>query len=828
LAAFALPFAAGAEEVEYTGNSADLRSLTGYFSTDYNTSVFPRAFPGVPAAANNRVRVNYTPGFGADPEEVLGGMSNTGAVTGNVVEILNGNALRITGGFGEGVDARDNSIIIYGGEFGSGTSYSTFYLMGGHAHSGSGIAGASTGDVTDNHVEIRSGLFLGYNYLFGGGATSYAGGQVNGVIAGNTLLIEGGTFGPISGYGTTEIYGGATGLGNVLSGKGVWENRVIIRGGTFLANQNGAPARVYGGYLDHGGVVGAAVRDNLVIVEGMDAASTASLEITGGYYNSGNSSSAVDVTGNRAEVSGGRIGRVIGGMGYYYSGGGNVSYNSVNLSDARDGKIEGSVIGGAVWTCNSGQCNATYNSVTLSGIAWIDGQLLGGDSSSGDSFTGNTLNLKTRDTLVVENDMRGFEYLNFWLPASLAPEAALIEIRNGEGDVDNSRIDLRLAGGIPPLPRLKPGDRIRLIDATEAFTNSGGSSDLSAKGVNPAASATQGVAFRYDFDLYAENHILWARLKSGPVNPQTEALPESYLSGEALLNQGADFLARLWPEMARSGLRLFAAASGGNLRYNTGSHVRVRGQNLIVGATAARVLAAGELHLGAFLEHGEGGYNTYNSFANAATVRGKGDMDYTGVGAILHLETRKTEEERWYTEFSARAGQLRLDFRTRDLIDRHTGRRADYESRMPYVGLHARLGVLSTLDAATTLELYGQYLWNHQGADKVTLATGEPVKFHAVNSHRTQLGARWSRAFRPNAHAWIGLAWEHEYDGKAKASIYGFRLATPSMDGDAGILETGFTLTPTSARPWTLEFGLQGYTGKREGVTGSLRANYHF
>ncbi|GHT92550.1 hypothetical protein AGMMS49545_10270 [Betaproteobacteria bacterium] len=50
------------------------------------------------------------------------------------------------------------------------------------------------------------------------------------------------------------------------------------------------------------------------------------------------------------------------------------------------------------------------------------------------------------------------------------------------------------------------------------------------------------------------------------------------------------------------------------------------------------------------------------------------------------------------------------------------------------------------------------------------------------------------------------------------------------MKGDTGLLEMGLTITPAAANKqgWSLELGVQGYTGKREGVTGSVRARYRF
>ncbi|MDR1646436.1 MAG: autotransporter outer membrane beta-barrel domain-containing protein, partial [Zoogloeaceae bacterium] len=235
----------------------------------------------------------------------------------------------------------------------------------------------------------------------------------------------------------------------------------------------------------------------------------------------------------------------------------------------------------------------------------------------------------------------------------------------------------------------------------------------------------------------------------------------------------------------------------------------------------------GDLTLGAFIEHGEGDYDTHNSFANAASVHGKGDADYTGGGLLAQLAFNATERGHLYTEASARFGKVKLDFNTRDLFD-HLGRRAAFDSDSRYVSAHAGLGYVLKLNERSTLKLYGQYLWSRQGSDTVQLTTGEPVKFAAIDSHRTRLGARWNQNIATSANLYLGAAWEHEYDGKAKASIHGHRLDTPELKGDTGMLEAGFTLNPTAAKPLTLDIGIQGYAGKREGVTGSVRANYRF
>ena len=61
-----------------------------------------------------------------------------------------------------------------------------------------------------------------------------------------------------------------------------------------------------------------------------------------------------------------------------------------------------------------------------------------------------------------------------------------------------------------------------------------------------------------------------------------------------------------------------------------------------------------------------------------------------------------------------------------------------------------------------------------------------------------------------------------------KAATYGYSINSPSLRGDTGIGELGFTLTPSKNLPLSFDLGVQGYTGKREGVTGSLQVKWEF
>ncbi|MDR2861427.1 MAG: hypothetical protein LBV07_02610, partial [Syntrophobacterales bacterium] len=60
------------------------------------------------------------------------------------------------------------------------------------------------------------------------------------------------------------------------------------------------------------------------------------------------------------------------------------------------------------------------------------------------------------------------------------------------------------------------------------------------------------------------------------------------------------------------------------------------------------------------------------------------------------------------------------------------------------------------------------------------------------------------------------------------ATTYGYAIDAPSLRGGTGIGELGLTLKPSKDLPLSFDLGVQGYVGKREGVTGSLQTRYEF
>jgi outer membrane autotransporter protein len=334
------------------------------------------------------------------------------------------------------------------------------------------------------------------------------------------------------------------------------------------------------------------------------------------------------------------------------------------------------------------------------------------------------------------------------------------------------------------------------------------------------------------------NNRLLATVSGAPtVNEQTKALSEGYLAGLALVTQGADVVAGQGLESAvRSaraglqagyGLATFGTLSGGWSRFNTGSHVDVSRLSLMTGLSRGIELKPGYLTQGAFFEYGNGAYDTYNSFSNAASVKGDGDMHYLGGGILGRMEFLDTGFGNFHAEASGRAGGLHNNYSSSDLRD-NQGRQAGYASSSPYYGLHFGTGYVWNINHKASLDLYGKYFWTRQNGDDVTLSTGDPVNFEAANSSRLRLGSRFAWAVNACVSPYLGVAWEHEFDGKARASTNGHAINAPDLRGDTGMGEIGLSLRPSRTLPLSIDLGARGYVGKREGVTGSLQVKFEF
>lgn len=309
---------------------------------------------------------------------------------------------------------------------------------------------------------------------------------------------------------------------------------------------------------------------------------------------------------------------------------------------------------------------------------------------------------------------------------------------------------------------------------------------------------------------------------------ESKMLSEGFLGGVAFNLQGADLIADRGIASAidatsNENSAIFAQISRGSIDYETGSSVDVDGTNMLLGVAWKH---SDETTMGVFAEYGDGSYDTENNF-NGINMKGSGDTSYFGGGFLARRDYTGTAAGHYYLEGSMRLGRTDNEYTNSYLRD-SLGQIAHYDIDGMYYGMHIGAGYLRQIDENRTLDMYGRFLWTRQEGDTTTLSTGEKLNFSDINSWRWRMGARFNYNDGEKTGYYAGLAWEHEFDGEADASVNGFAIDEPSLKGDSGIAEIGMNYKPSADNPWILNLNVQTYFGARDGWRGGIEATYAF
>lgn len=309
--------------------------------------------------------------------------------------------------------------------------------------------------------------------------------------------------------------------------------------------------------------------------------------------------------------------------------------------------------------------------------------------------------------------------------------------------------------------------------------------------------------------------------KSVKASNESHTLSSSFLGTIAFLNQGAEFIAdegirAMVDAVGTDRSAVFGAMHGGTSRYKTGSHVDVNGVTL---ATGVATKTGGLTWAGFF----EAGWAQSDSEVGAAS--GDGDHDYYGLGTAM----RYTFETPFYLDTSARLGWATTDFSGRYQTDQ-----ARYDADSFYGSLHMGLGWIYSISESLNLDVYGRYILMYLHGDEVDLGTknNEELGMDDTTTHAFRVGFRLNGIFSEQATWRVGLAYEHVADGDAESDVHSLEdivaLDVPSLEGDTGILDLGFVFRPSPTNPWSMNVGLKGYVGDREGVSGNAILTYTF
>ncbi|EEO27445.2 hypothetical protein OFAG_00598 [Oxalobacter formigenes HOxBLS] len=740
---------------------------------------------------------------------VAGGASSeaNGSPSDNSVTVIAGNvAQTIYGGydrFASGGVLANNKVNLEGGVV-----------------TGAVYGGYGNGSVTGNEVTIGDGATVG--------GTDVAGGMTEtGVLGNNKVTVTGGTVTAIL-YGALARNGDGTAVVN--------NNHVILR--------NGTVADVYGAYgesgetvnandvtIDNAGgnpvanaVTGGAgtgnVSDNKVFLR------SGKVDILTGGEGKGNGT----VSGNTVQIIGGTVTNTAGGRTATGTASGNiVSVKGGTLNGGTYGGYSdstGSVSGNLV-VLENGQVGDVYAGYSNSGtvndntivIAPVNGNLAIGGSLYGSNNGGSRNTLDIRRTGLTAKNVSRFENYRFVLPSGIqAGETVLTLTASENTDLEGSTVGVGVAAGGSPV--LQAGDRVTLIHKN-AGQLTGSYSQNSLRG-------QQGVSLKYDFDLSNTDTDLVATVKSVSVNPEVSVFNSGRLATLGFLNEGTDFaltegVKRIMDTSSARGTRLYGAISGSDLRYDTGkkSHADASGTYWLIGATGKLDNAPNrDLTASVYIEAGWGDIT-----GNNPSTSGSGDTRYYGLGAIGRYQQKEGPLKGAYAQLNAKAGRTTTDFDSHILDGK--GQKTGYDKEATYYGAGLGIGYQWNLTNASQLDLFADYQWTRLEGFDADIG-GDLFQFDDIDSHRTKVGAKLSFTENRQYTPYIGLAWEHEYSGTARGSVYEYRLEENSLKGDSGIGEIGIRFSPEADSAWRIDAAVRGYVGQREGVAGNLVFNYLF
>ena len=620
-----------------------------------------------------------------------------------------------------------------------------------------GFGSASLGSANSNTVTVTGnsqGAGTSYIYVYGGylQTSVYEGNISTGTVDGNTVTI--------AGRSTNKV----------------------VDGGFILTSCDSS-----------GSAVNGEVKNNIVNIQ--DA-----VTLTQGYVLGGHSSAK----GTTAQT-------------------GAVSNNVINISGSPD--LTGTELYGGLVTIK-GTDSVTLgevadNVINISGTPTLtDAVLYGGywkktlnGTTTEGTGTGNTLNLYTSG--LTANNIKCFQNINFYLPATIANGDSVLTLTDTAGtDISGVNVQAKVSGA----SSLSAGDTITLLTNANGLTATG---TTYGKGT-----VTKGVSIDYDLTCQASGTALTATLTGSALKEQTKSFAETRAGAASFLNSQGDMLSSSGIANAMSAAQApgtagsftpFAAFGAANMRANSGSYVDSHGVNLNVGFSRSLPQADGTLTYGPLVEYGRGNYDSY---LNDGT-HGSGDTHSFGVGAFV----RKDETSGIWYEGSLRAGRISSDYR--GLLNSGTTE-ASYDTSSQYYALHMGLGRIVKISPADSVDVYGRYFFTRQNSTNADLSTGEHYSFDAVNSSRLRLGSRYTHAANRESIFYAGLAYEYEFAGDARAAYNGMSTPSPSLKGGSGFAELGWRVKPGQQSPMTFDLGLSYWQGKHEGLTLNAGLGWEF
>ena len=317
------------------------------------------------------------------------------------------------------------------------------------------------------------------------------------------------------------------------------------------------------------------------------------------------------------------------------------------------------------------------------------------------------------------------------------------------------------------------------------------------------------------------------RPSSDKVNDQTNALMQSSIAAAATMF-AADELLIDTTMKSRQGVRQtgpFAAARVG--RYD----LDVRGDletNVISGLLGYAVNLQGS-EIGAFVEMGHGTYDTKTTVTvPVGETKGDGKHNYVGFGVYGNYATPID----WlHVTGYVKGGWLRNEFSAPI-----AGVSVDFDRTSNYWGAH--LGMYGEFQAAGKIKnrTFLNYFYDGRESESYSASgssdvAGADFHFNSLNSHRAQLGSVFEYAYTSALRPYAALTYEYAFKadarGRATDQFGDLALNGTDLEGSTGIVSLGWTYQ-NEAKRFEFDLGVNGYTGKRQGVSAQAQAAWKF
>ena len=575
----------------------------------------------------------------------------------------------------------------------------------------------------------------------------------------------------------TEMWGGRSAAGNTTTGN------------TISVSDGRGTMTVYGGYTSGTGGTATDKNDshtNTVTVTG------GNMTVYGGWTNVGKAVS------NTVNVTADAQGTLVSG----YSASGEASNNVV---DVRNAAFTGNITGGQGTAAN-------YNVIRLRNAS-VTGTITGGLAPNAKD---NTLEVSYgTGTPSSVNDFRGIQRLHFDMEnapvRNTNPLLKLTAVVGGDKNLTGMKFAVARSGATQ---KLEKGDTFTLMENTTAPEKK------ITVGSGVTAEGRDGVSRNYEFDITtdAAGKLIATVTKAG-MGEQSKSIVETRAGASAFLNDGADFTAGPGMDAAKKEARaaaqsgnapygIWAGMGGGSLRHETGSYVDMKGWNLGVGWARENAVQAGTLTFGPFIEYGRGSYDSYLDDG----THGSGKTGFLGAGVMAKIET----DSHW-VDGSLRVGRTKSDYMGL----------STYDTTSTYYGVQVGAGKDFHVNENDSVGAYVRYAYSHTAGTSAHLSSGETYDFNAVNSRRLRIGTRYTHGMTALSQFYAGLAWEYEFDGDARATSQGDSAPSPSLKGGSALLELGYRFAPQGSR-MSYDLNLNGWQGKRKGVTGGVSVKWAF